>query len=50
MAWTMAFTHEDGWLGPYFARHASYQNLNAENLAMIRKAKKAEEARLKGWC
>ena len=18
-AWTMAFTHEDGWLGPYFS-------------------------------
>jgi hypothetical protein len=46
----MAFTHEDGWLGPYFARHASYQGLNAENLAKILKAKKAEEARLKGWC
>ena len=20
LAWTMAFTHEDGWLGPYFSR------------------------------
>lgn len=20
LAWTMAFTHEDGWLGPYFCR------------------------------
>lgn len=21
LAWTMAFTHEDNWLGPYFSRH-----------------------------
>ena len=20
LAWTMVFTHEDGWLGPYFSR------------------------------
>lgn len=49
LAWTMAFTHEDGWLGPYFARHRNYETLNQENLARIRKAGEAEAARLKGW-
>ena len=48
-AWTMAFTHEDGWLGPYFARHERFSELNRENEMKIRKAREAEAARLKGW-
>jgi len=50
LAWTMAFTHEDGWLGPYFARHRDYASLNEANLAKLRKVREAEAARLKGWC
>jgi hypothetical protein len=49
LAWTMAFTHEDGWLGPYFARHPKYDSLNAANLARMRKEREAEVARTKGW-
>lgn len=48
-AWTMAFTHEDGWLGPYFARHPDYASLNAANLARVQKEREAEAARRKGW-
>lgn len=50
LAWTMAFTHEDGWLGPYFARSADYEALNAQNLQGMRKAAERERARRKGWC
>ncbi len=49
LAWTMAFTHEDGWLGPYFARHPRFDELNAENAARIKKARDIEMARSKGW-
>jgi hypothetical protein len=48
-AWTMAFTHEEGWLGPYFARHPLYDQLNRENLKALRKAEQAAVARRKGW-
>ena len=48
-AWTMAFTHEEGWLGPYFARHERFSELNRDNEMKIRKACEAEAARLKGW-
>jgi len=56
-AWTMAYTHEDGWLGPYFAKHTAYDSLVAHAkksaLAAQRKAKvKAEEverAKREGW-
>lgn len=50
MAWTMAFTHEDGWLGPYFARHPQYQQLEQENLAYLEKVKQIEHAKKMGWC
>ena len=50
MAWTMAFTHEDGWLGPYFARHPDYEILEQENLAYIEKLKQIEHAKKMGWC
>ena len=48
-AWTMALTHEDGWLGPYFARHPQHERLDAENAAGMKKARAIEQARLKGW-
>lgn len=49
LAWTMAFTHEDGWLGPYFAMHANYQQLRQSNLLQLRKQEEAEIAKSKGW-
>lgn len=49
MAWTMAFTHEDGWIGPYFAKHHQYDQLNQENLKKIDKALAIERAKQKGW-
>lgn len=50
LAWTMAFAHEVGWLGPYFARHPEFAKLNAENELRVRKARETEAARQKGWC
>jgi hypothetical protein len=49
LAWTMAFTHEDGWLGPYFARHPDFAKLEAENQHKLQKHRQAEAARQKGW-
>ena len=53
MAWTMAFTHEAGWLGPYFAKHKRYEQLNRDNtLELERRLKKQKEielAKSKGW-
>jgi len=49
LAWTMAFTHEDGWLGPYFAKHKRYAILEAENERRLKKAAEAAKARAKGW-
>jgi len=49
LAWTMAFTHEEGWLGPYFARHRDFDVLNEVNARKLRKLRQSEEARLKGW-
>ena len=49
LAWTMAFTHEDGWLGPYFALHPDFVKLSAANQSKLRKAREAEAARQKGW-
>lgn len=48
-AWTMAFTHEDGWLGPYFARHPDFVKLDGENRAKIEKRRQVEAARRRGW-
>lgn len=54
LAWTMAFTHEVGWLGPYFARHPDFARLNEANQtewkARLRKAREIEIARRRGWC
>ncbi|WP_236250512.1 DUF4275 family protein [Microbulbifer sp. ALW1] len=49
MAWTMAFTHEEGWLGPYFAKHPNYSILEKENEAHRQKLEKIEIAKKKGW-
>jgi hypothetical protein len=53
LAWTMAFTHEDGWLGPYFAKHARYDSLVVGDVRrsrdMQRKALEAERAKREGW-
>lgn len=49
LAWTMVFTHEDGWLGPYFAKHSDFDKLNDENLRRIRKTEQAAEAKRKGY-
>lgn len=53
MAWTMAFTHEDGWLGPYFATHKNYDKLNRINIEILknneRKKKEIEIAKQNGW-
>lgn len=49
LAWTMAFTHEAGWLGPYFARHSKFTKLNEANLERVRKIHEAQAARQKGW-
>jgi hypothetical protein len=52
-AWTMAFTHEDGWLGPYFAKHPDYDDLNRNNVDSVerfaRKRIEMERAKEKGW-
>lgn len=42
IAWTMAFTHEEGWLGPYFAKNSNYKKLNRKNSQAI-------TAKNRGW-
>ena len=49
LAWTMAFTHEAGWLGPYFAKNANFEQLNNANLAQLKKRQDAAAARARGW-
>lgn len=53
LAWTMAFTHEDDWLGPYFAKHSNYSKLVAQEAEQDRarqqKAREVERAKQKGW-
>jgi hypothetical protein len=49
LAWTVAFTHEDGWLGPYLALHQDFAKLDADNLAQLRKAREAAAAKARGW-
>lgn len=53
LTWTMAFTHEDGWLGPYFAKHPDYavrvEQAKQQRLAADRKAVELERARQHGW-
>lgn len=49
LAWTMAFTHEVGWLGPYFAKHARFDELSKRNVLLLWKKQAAEAAKAKGW-
>lgn len=53
LAWTMAFTHEDGWLGPYFAKHQAYDALVAEDQERARaqrsRMSQIERAKREGW-
>jgi len=49
LAWTMCFTHEDGWLGPYFARHPEWAQLDQINQATLQKSRKKAEARRNGY-
>ena len=53
LAWTMAFTHEDGWLGPYFAKHHDYEAMidkaKRQRLAADSKAMELERAKQNGW-
>jgi hypothetical protein len=60
LAWTMAFTHEDGWIGPFFATHPDHARLDAHNRAELarseqeraaraRKDLEIERARKRGW-
>ena len=53
LAWTMAFTHEEGWLGPYFAKHRNYSSLEKENArelaAWKEKQRQIEVAKARGW-
>lgn len=48
-AWTMAHTHEDDNLGPYFAVHCDYDWLRAANVKGMRKRREAELAKQRGW-
>lgn len=52
-AWSMAFTHEDGWLGPYFAKHENYDALVLQGLERARaqrqKAEEVARAKRAGW-
>lgn len=49
LAWTMAFTHETGWCGPYFARHPDFEHLDEINQRAVEKALEAAEAKRRGW-
>jgi hypothetical protein len=53
LAWTMAFTHEDGWLGPYFAKHPNYEALvqkaKQQRQVADRKAQELQRAKQQGW-
>ena len=49
MAWTMAFTHEDGLLGPYFAQHPRYAALQKDNEKGLKKQQDIAFAREQGW-
>ena len=37
LAWSMAFTHENGWLGPYFSKHKNYDQLQKKTLNLIKR-------------
>jgi len=45
----MAFTHEDDWLGPFFAQGAKYRELDLANRNALFKRSQTAEAKRKGW-
>jgi hypothetical protein len=47
-AWTLAFTHEDEDLGPYFAVHRNYRRLQAANVKGMRKVRETAIAKQQG--
>ncbi len=53
LTWTMAFTHEDGWLGPYFAKHPDYaarvEKAKQQRMAAERKGVELKHAKQQGW-
>jgi len=53
LAWTMAFTHESGWLGPYFAKHPNYDALIRQDHerchAVQRREQEIQRAKREGW-
>lgn len=49
LAWTMAFTHEDGWLGPYFALHPDHAALTQHRMAAAHKQQAKAHAQRNGW-
>jgi Domain of unknown function (DUF4275) len=48
LAWTMAFTHEDDWLGPFFARNSEYAELDLANRNTLLNQSQVSEAARKG--
>lgn len=42
LAWSVAFTHEDGWFGHYFAKHPNYEASLERARAQQRKAQVIE--------
>ena len=48
-AWTAAFTHMDGWLGPFFARGSTFAELDLQNRQALAKQAQVAEAKRKGW-
>lgn len=49
LSWTMAFTHEEDWMGPYFAKHKNYALLEEKNMRHIAKLQQIEIAKKNGW-
>lgn len=49
LAWTMAFTHEEGWIGPFFAQHPDYERLQEDNPSPLRRQEEIANAKRRGW-
>ena len=45
----MCLTHEDGWLGPYFAHHPEWEQLDQINQSTLQKSREKAAARRKGY-
>lgn len=44
LAWSMAFTHEDGWIGPQLSKSKDFEKLNTQNVRAMEAIK-----RIKGF-